>query len=88
MAQDQWDPITGYNPLTEEMTMEEFNSAIPILREMTWNVQKSLEDEWGLPVHGMAVWENFSQGAELFGIHIHWEGLNAATSSLGSQGPL
>ena len=87
--QDEWDPIIGFpSSLTEEMSLEEFNSAIPVLRDMTWNLQKDLESEWGLPVHGMQVWEEFSQGAEIFAIKIHWEGINAATSTLGKVGPI
>ena len=88
-GQDEWDPITRFpSSSTKKMGPEEVNSAMATLRDLTWNQQQSLESQWGLPVHGMQVWEEFAQGAELIGTKIHWEGISAATSTLGRLGPI
>jgi len=87
--QDEWDPITGLPAAsTMKMGSEQINSALATLRDRTWNQQQSLESQWGLPIHGIQVWEEFAQRSELMGTKIHWEGISAATSTLGRLGPI
>ena len=88
-GQDEWDPITGFpSSSAKNKGSGEINSAMATLRDRTWNQQQSLESQWGLPIHGMQVWEEFAQSSELMGTKIHWEGISAATSTLGKLGPI
>jgi Haemolysin-type calcium binding protein related domain len=88
-GQDEWDPITGFpSSSAKNKGPGEINSAMATLRDRTWNQQQSLESQWGLPIHGMQVWEEFAQSSELMGTKIHWEGISAATSTLGKLGPI